>query len=466
MEKDKKYHAIILGKSFGAQLVALFLAKKRGLKVKLLEQKNHMESFSSFYDTEGRFLMDRDWEPILGFFSSSSEEIFLRSLGIYEDFSSTFLPPSPALQLISPQRRIDCSYPLHRMNWEEEYLKKKNHIEQLWGAYYASSHSSKQCFSKFVQKHKLDEEWISWGVLQLFLYGNWGGKSIPMAWMKNYTKEVEKGLYFLKGGKDFLKKRILDELAKYKVIPEKVDRPISILYEKGSVCGVELAEKKYFSNWIVGGESAKDFTSHIPKRYQLPPLLEEKERRTPKAWRFYFAIHVPKEVIPEGMGNHFCFHLPSASHGEKEFFQVLRSSFLSYKGHPPEKEVLLIRLIFPFSQESLHPLFLSSSMKRVLRRLKNILPFLTEENISIHLMPKRKKECASSFSTLEQIPNELLLYEWEIGKERAWEWDWEKYGLPGLALCSKDSTLDGGFLGELQNSIKISEKISHFYSSS
>ena len=450
MKAEKEYHALVLGKDLGAYLLALHLVQ-HGLRVKILEPNTNSISHSAFastYDKEGTFLGDASWEPILGFYPNAPEEKFLRSLGLYEEFSSFFCSPQVApVQILSTKKRIDCSYPIHRINWEEEYPEKKDLIQKLWGAFYAHSASSSTYFSSLVRNYGLDEEWMSWGASQLFLYGDSLGQPVPLSSIGQYVANAEKGLYFLKGGRGFVRILLLDALARYRVIPEKIHMDhLSILYKRGVMCGVELGNRSLFSPWVIGAMEAEAFLSHIPKRYHFAPIKEQRKKRIPKAFRFHFSFSLPVEYLPEGIGSHFCFHLPEAIRWEDYFFQVLRASS-AYKGLPLEKEVFLVRLILPYSSQSLQEASLLKAIRRSMNRLKEIFPSM-EASSTPYFSP---------IASLEDIPPEQLLYEYRDHWKGLWNWDWENYGLRGFALCSRDAAR--GFLGEVRGSMEIAEKI-------
>ena len=445
-DKNEEYQALVLGSEPGGYFLALSLLRQ-GLRVKILEPSSH--AFFSGQHKKISSLEESAWEPILGFSTAAPEEEFLRNLGLYKNFSSLFYSPRVALQVISPRKRINCSYPFHLMNWEEEYPEKKDKILNLWGNFQASNPSSKASFLSMVRKHDLDEEWMSWGASQLFLYGSTLDSSIPLAPIRRYSQLAENGMHFLKGGKEFFRELLLHVLSEHGVVPEKIHtNSISILEKKGVLCGVAIGERKIFTPWLVGAMGAEDFLSYIPKRYHFTPIMEQSEKRHPKAFRFCFSISLPKECLPEALGSHFCFHDPKESRLEDHFFQVLQSSFL-YRELDPKKELLQLRIIVPYSPESLEKDFLLKAAKRAIHRLQEIFPFMKSIS-SLKLNPP---------SSLKDIAREQILYEYDNGVESFWDWDWENYGLSSFALCARDSDQGMGFLGEVRSAMELSKKI-------
>jgi hypothetical protein len=188
----------------------------------------------------------------------------------------------------------------------------------------------------------------------------------------------------------------------------------------------------------------------VPEKFRHSSLAEAVKRIQPRFWRFSFTMLVPEDSLPEGMGS----HLVIAPEEGAEFLQLQVFPKDVYGGIPARHRALVVRTLVPFEPATLSETYVGRHMKRTLARVRKVMPFCRETFISPD--PDRLGEDPAfdryyRFKSLDHIPPVYLAYESGLspGLDQREFLDWSRFGLPGLAICSRDVLPLLGTTGEM-----------------
>ena len=110
------------------------------------------------------------------------------------------------------------------------------------------------------------------------------------------------------------------------------------------------------------------------------------------------------------------------------------------------------------------PRAISVALKVALHRVERLIPFLQEQPFSMYPDPRNLEsdpvfQKYYRFPDPSHIPGSLLVYEKAFGDRRDTlsSLDWTSFGLPGLALCSRDIRPLEGVFGEILSAMELLE---------
>lgn len=463
MQVNDEYDLIVIGNQLAGYFLATAAAQE-GMRVLVIEAKPRLSAV--FERPTGNFLTDMHWEPFIGLETGDPEDGFLQRLGLYQDVDELFPKMNPSLQMISPSGRVDISYPIHSMQneWEREFPRSSDSLCQLGARIQAGAGSGSRSFGSMVEQLGLEAHWSQIGDIQAPLYGAVSPDDIRVGLVREYMSNATKSVRYSIGGRDSMKEILVSRL---KWFGGRVKRDAwveEIVFEKGSLAGVLLSSFEGFvrSRMVVGNTSSRKFLELLPPESRPDALERVVKAMNPRYWRFNFTVQIPEAVVPEGMGNHVCYHESDADLDEGQFLQVFVLPRGSYSGVLPGKRILLVRTLLPIMSKAIQPEYLSVTMKRAMRRLETFIPFISESDMTIVPDPKnihsdRVFHSYFNFDTVDDIPHDLLVYgstadeTCSLGVQS----DWSQFGVGGLALCSRDVRPALGLMGEIRTAMEV-----------
>jgi phytoene dehydrogenase-like protein len=456
MQVKGTYDLIVVGD----QLSGLFLAAgaaQLGKRVLVLEGNS---TPTVLYEVpSGRLMGDLLVEPVIGLQDGSKVDKFLKSLGLYQELNDLFPRHDPALQIVSDRLRFDFEYDLARLREtaHREFPLPEAKLEAFCRALTAQS-VSKKSFSDVIADIPLPVEWENFGWLQTMLFGAMAPGALPYAAYKEVIELAARGIRYPVGGRSALKERLLGRILVFGGSIKKSTWVEEIVFERGRLSGVLLSSYEGFvrSPIVVGAMGAKTFYELVPKKYRPKALAAAVERIQPCHWRMSFTLLVPDGLIPEGMGSHVAvvdFDGPLAA---ERFLHINVFGKEVYGGIPAGHKALVVRILVPYEEQSLTLRYQERLLKRALKRLGEVMPFLRDQALALFPDPSRLEQDLVyqkfyHFKGLEFIPSALLAYESTLtpGYDNREFLDWKSYGLEGLLLCSRDIRPLLGFTGEV-----------------
>ncbi len=464
MRVNDEYDLIVIGNQLAGYFLATAAAQE-GMRVLVIEAQPRLSAV--FERPSGNFLTDMQWEPFIGLDSGDPEDDFLRQLGLYQEMDELFPRISPSLQMISPAGRVDFTYPIHSMQteWEREYPRAAGALCQLGARIQAGAGSSRsKSFGSMVEQLGLEAHWSQIGDVQAPLYGAVSPDNIRVPLVREYMANATKSVRYSVGGRDSLKEILVSRL---KWFGGRVKRDAwveEIVFERGRLAGVLLSSFEGFvrSRMVVGNTSARKFLALLPQEPRPDALERSVKAMSPRYWRFNFTVQIPESAVPEGMGEHVCYHESDADLDEGQFMQVFVLPRGSYSGVSSRRRILLVRTLIPIMEKSVQPDYLSVTIKRALRRLQTFIPFVVEADSTIVPDPKNIKEdkvyqSYFKFDSVNSIPHDLLVYGKTADETCALgvPSDWSRFGVEGLALCSRDVRPALGLMGEIRTAMEV-----------
>ncbi|HEY8278354.1 MAG TPA: hypothetical protein VIH99_01940 [Bdellovibrionota bacterium] len=462
MRVDEAYDLIVIGD----QLSGLFLAAgaaQRGMKVLVLEESSFPTVL--FEVPSGRFLADFMAEPAIGFGEGSPVDAFLKSLGLYQEIDQLFPRHEPPVQLVSPGLRLDFPYVSQELNAALEWDTRipKGSRESL-GRLLSGEVVSKKSFIDVVNELGLPVGFESLGALQPLLYGS----SLPARLSYSDYREIHqccaRGVRFPIGGRGALKERLLARIQAFGGSLRRDSRVEELVFERKRLAGVLLSSYEGFvrSHRVVGAMAAPTFVRLVPPDRRPRQLDEAVAKARPRAWKLGFTLLVPEAVLPEGMGSHVALFDPETELENDGFLQLQVFPKDTYAGIPPRHRAVLGRMLVPFEPDTLTPKAMSTLLKRALGRVRELIPFLDEQPFAFFPDPDNLEKDPVyqrffRFQDLSYIPGSLLVYERGFGdlQHPSTFLDWSSFGLPGLALCSRDIRPLHGLLGEVMSAMEL-----------
>lgn len=456
---------MVIGNQLGGYCLAA-AAAQQGKNVLLIEAKARESAV--FSRPQGDFLTDFQWEPILGLGPGSPADKFLRDLGVYQEIPEIFPEFQPAVQLVSPDGRVDLNYPFSKADaeWEREFPTSAPGLRELGKKLVDGAGGGN--LPRLVEASGLDPQWAQIGDLQLALYGSALPENVSLDLMRYYVKNAASGVRYSVGGKDALKEILTSRLKWY---GGKVKRDAwveEIIFERGRLSGALLSSFEGFvrSKMIVGNTDARSFLGLLPEKHRPDALVREVEALTPRYWRFTFTVKVPENIVPEGMGNHVCYHELDAAFGEGQMLQVFVLPQGAYSGIRAGHKILLVRTLLPLDPKTVRPEFIAVTIRRCLRQLENFVPFIDSKECVVIPDPANLGtdwvyRNYLGFSSIDAIPRDLLVYGSTSDPTcmSGVAADWSRFGLKGLALCSRDVAPSLGVLGEFETSMRLLDQV-------
>jgi hypothetical protein len=458
---EQEYDLIVIGD----QLSGLFLAAgaaQRGQKVLVLEESSATSVF--FEAPSGRLLGDFMVEPVVGLVGGSPVDVFLRSLGLYQELDQLFPLHDPALQILGPDFRLDFPYDAQKIPdaVRRELPFAGPGLSKLTRML-AGETVSKRSFRQVVEDSELPVGFEGLGLLQAALYGSISPNSIPYPDYCQLLKHCSSGVRYAIGGRDALKQRLLGRIQTFGGKIRRATRVEQIVFERRRLGGVLLSSYEGFvrSKRVAGALAARTFFELLPPEMRSKRLEEEVNRIRPVAWRLAFTLLVPEAVIPEGMGSHLVLwdgELPFSGDG---FIQLQAFQKDIYGGIPARHVAIAGRVLQPLDHGSLGKQAISRLLKQVLLRIEELMPFLKGCPFQISPDPERleKDPVFQHYFQCEdpaELSSALLVYdETSSGFEPGSFLNWAKFGLEGLALCSRDIRPQIGLFGEIQSAMDL-----------
>ncbi|RZA07823.1 MAG: hypothetical protein EOP11_06640 [Proteobacteria bacterium] len=453
MQVSGAYDLIVIGD----QLSGLFLAAgaaQMGLRVLVLEESS--VATVSFEAPSGRLLGDFLAEPFIGLQDGSAPDTFLKSLGLYQAIDDLFPKHEPALQVVGRRMRLDFSYDPAELNKNlaKEFSREPARLRGLQRLLPGLS-PEKSSFAGAVEEAGLEVNEERWGWLQSALYGSIADPALSYSAYKEILSLAARSVRYPLGGRSALRERLQARVKVYGGTIKRATRVDEIVFEKGKLAGVLLSSFEGFvrAPLVAGALGARTFFHLVPEEYRPAALRNAVAHVHPRFWRLSFTLLVPDASIPEGMGSHV------ALFGEEAGDQPLQLQVFpkaAYAGIPPGHQAIVVRALVPFEPETLGELAVSRALKRAMGRLKEVMPYLAEREFLIAPDPARIATDAAynryfRFKDLDFIPPSYLAFDAvmaeELGQNRYL--DWSRFGLPGLALCSRDIYPLFGGTGEI-----------------
>lgn len=434
----------------GDQLSGLFLAAgagQMGQKVLVLQDSN--VPTVSYEQPSGRFLGDFASEPVIGLQEGSAADAFLKSLGLYQNLDEVFPRHNPPMQVAGKKFRFDFSYEPNCLSAElaREFPGRAGLARLLSG-----EQIEKGGFRQAVGKAGLSVDFEVFGALQAAAYGAMAPSDISYPGYKEILALASRSVRYPLGGRSALTEHLMGRIRAFGGAIKKNTRVDEIVFERGRLAGVLLSSYEGFvrSSMVVGAMGTGTFFHLIPKEYQNSTLREAVNRIHPRYWRFSFTLLLPEDALPEGMGSHL-----TLADGP-DFLQVQVFPNGVYGGIPARHRAVVVRTLVPYEHASLAEKYLQRHLKKSLLRLKAVMPFIQEMPIHISPDPENLSQDAAfqryyRFKDVDYIPPVYLVYENGLSPalDQREFLDWSRFGLPGLAICSRDVYPLFGTTGEI-----------------
>lgn len=462
MQVKNQYDLIVVGDQLSGLLLAAGAAQS-GKRVLVLEGS---PSSTVLYEVpSGKFLGDLVAEPVLGLHEGSKADNFLKNVGLYQSLSDIFPLHENPLQVLHSNYRLDFSYELEALkeNAKREWDMPAE-IQDKFCRLLTGNIVSKKDISQLVSEIPLGVEWEPLCFLQSALFGAASPESFPYHAYKELVKLASHGVRFSLGGRSAIKERLLSRVLIYGGSVKRGTWVEEIVFEKKRLAGVLLSSYEGFvrSPMVIGAMGANTFLSLIPNDLKQKNLVNRFAKIHPKFWRLSFTILVPEDLIPEGMGSHLAYVPENRSLSEDNFLQVQTFAKEVYGGIPIAHKALVVRVLVPHEEESLQPKAISRILKRSMQNLEKIIPFIAGKNLSISPDPNNLEQDSVyqkyfHFKSLEHIPPSLLVYDSSLSVDfdNREYMDWSKYGLDGLAICSRDIRPLLGLTGEVFSAMDL-----------
>lgn len=467
MQVGESYDVIVIGNQLSGYLLAA-AAAERGKRVLVIESQ--VRESALFEKPSGDFMLDLHWEPLIGLAKGGEEDAFLRRLGVYAELTDVLPELDPPLQFISPRSRVDFSYRAEDglAEWTREFPEEAGRIHDLQTKIIAQAGGGHRRVLDLVEQVGLSPSWAGLADLQSPLYGSLVPGESRVGLANFYLTNAAKSVRFLIGGKDAFREILIARLKGYGGKVKRDARVEEIVFEGGRLVGALLSSFEGFvrSPVVIGNMNASSLLGLVPERLRAPSLANEVAALTPRYWRFNFSVRVPESVIPEGMGQHVCYHEPESDLGNGRMLQVFALPRGSYSGIAKGEKILLVRTLLPFEERTLRPEFLGVTMRRCLKVLEQFIPFISGNAMKIVPDPFDTANDPIyrnfyKFNSLGEIPIDLLVYGSSadgIGLNGVGT-DWGKHGLGGVRLCARDVSPAQGIIGDIRTAMTVLNEI-------
>jgi hypothetical protein len=449
MQLRDSYDLIVIGD----QLSGFFLAAgaaQEGKRVLVLEESSSSHLLHEI--PSGRFLGDFACEPFLGLQSGSAIDLFLKSLGLYQNLDDLFPAHLPPLQFVDDAVRMDFSYQPESLKAEifREFSTQQEEISRLIAGLVLENGS----FPAAVQKLGLPVSYEKFGWLQAALVGSICDRQLPYPQYKKILQMAALGLRFPMGGRDALKERLQSRIQIHEGRIRRNTRVEEIVFEKGRLAGVLLSSYEGFirSPMVIGAMASENFFALVPKQLQSNKVSNWQLAKKPTHWRLQFCLTVQENSLPEGLGTHVCIPL------DDTILQLQTFPREIYGGLPANQRTINVRVLIPYRETEITTTAIARTMKRALQRISHFCPFLKVEKVSPDPSDLAKDPIFQryyQFPGLEHIPPLYLVYDSSSFSSSVDLLDGEKFGISGLGLCSRDIYPLLGSTGEILAAMEL-----------
>ncbi|MGZ3693960.1 MAG: hypothetical protein ACXWQO_07140 [Bdellovibrionota bacterium] len=466
MQLRDSYDLIVIGNQLGGLFLAAGAAQA-GRRVLVLEESSVP---TVLYEVpSGKLLGDFAAEPVIGLAAGTPLDLFLQSLGLYQNIDEVFPFHEPGLQIVAPRLRLDFNYnpaSLQRQLRRELPLTRAQ-VDGL-ARVLSGLDPSRGTFAEQITKLQLPVAYEQYGTMQSALYGSMAPNRISVTAYHDLMQFGARGVRFPIGGHSGLKERLLSRILVSGGTVKRATKVEEIVFERGRLTGVLLSSYEGFvrSPRVVGSLDAETFLNLIPNSRRPKRLLEKVQAMKPRFWRLSFTLLVPETLLPEGMGSHVALVDPAQGLEQENFLQLQIFRKDVYGGIPAGHVAVIVRALMPFAEETIHARYIARVLKRSLQKLTELMPFLRERTFSVS--PDADKLESDSvfqryyrFESLADVPDILRVYENGLSSspDMPGSIDWKEFGLEGLALCSRDIRPFHGLVGEISTAMDLLDSI-------
>lgn len=451
MQVKEHYDLIVIGD----QLSGLFLAAgaaQAGKSVLVLEES--ALAAVAWDIGSGKLQGDFFAEPLIGLSHGNELDLFFRSLGLYQDHEEIFPAHDPGLQVVGKGFRGDFVFDAMDEHLAREFpLPQRAAVAALLGG-----GAGKGSFSRAVAQAGLPVDFELFGWMQAALYGSVTPRDISYESYKAIAALAAESVRYVVGGRSALKERLLARVMAFGGSVKRATRVEEIVFERGRLSGVLLSSYEGFvrSSMVVGAMGARTFLHLVPDEHRPSRLAAAVQGLQPRFWRMSVSLVVAEESLPEGLGSHSVVMDLAAG----EFVQLQLFPASAYRGIPERHRLLVARSLVPFQAETLGERAVAREIRLCLARVEAVAPFLRERDLQVVPDPARLREDPIfpryySFASADHIPPISISYE-EALSPSPWQndfLDWSRFGLPGLALCSRDIYPLLGLAGEARAAV-------------
>lgn len=231
-----------------------------------------------------------------------------------------------------------------------------------------------------------------------------------------------------------------------------------IFINQGKMAGVQLTHRGNMISAPAGAlgcglERMVELVTDSGSRWAQPSKLGV----TPSGWRFTISLEVRKEAVPQGIERRLVWKEASSPVLEIEVVNPEEYGLRS-----PDRSLIFLRCVLPFTQESLGVEYLRKTAARMLRRASELFPYL-EEHV-IRIFPDFRKTLPSEkeneliqkiyhFAVPSLIPQNLRVYSSPGVGSRS--------GIEGLFVTSDESFPELGSLGGTVAALEAVAWLSH-----
>lgn len=442
MPVKDSYDLIVIGDQLSGLLLAAGAAA-RGQRVLVLQESSVPPAQ---YAEDGSFLGDSLTEPVIGLQEGSQADLFLRSLELYEKLPDLFRRHEPALQVVGEKFRLDLTYEPGGLERETKREFGVSDLHRLLDG----SIVQKGSFHDAVTATGVPVDFGFFGWMQATAFGSVASQDLAYPAYKDLIQFASRGVRYPVGGRAALQERLFARIAAFGGTVRRATRVEEIVFERGKLAGVLLSSYEGFvrSRNVVGAMGAKTFLHLVPEALRPSRLLEAVHTLQPRFWRFSFTLVIPERSIPEGIGSHVV-----VKDGE-HFVQLQLFPDDAYPGIPAGHRAVVVRTLVPFVPSSLTAQSRLRHFKRSLAQVEKVFPFLREAPFRLSPDLENGEDpvfLRYQFQSLDHIPPVYLTYENALsGASDQREFlDWSRFGLRGLALCSRDVYPLFGLTGEI-----------------
>ena len=464
MQVKGSYDLVVVGD----QLAGLFLAAgaaQKGWKVLVLEGNVTPSVLHEI--PSGRFLGDLIAEPLVGLDPNGKVDKFLRELGLYQEIDELFPRHELNQQLITDKFRIIFQETQEKL---EKELRENSSLssEQIvaLSKLLTGTGNSKTKISELAKQYGLPVDVECIASLWPSIYGSMAPGDLTLGQYRTVLDEMKKGVRFPLGGRTALKERLLSKISIFGGTIRKMAWVEEIVFEYGRLTGVMLSTYEGFvkSPRVVGAMGANSFLQLIPQKMKPEFLEKSLENISSRYWRMNFCLVLPEEVLPEGLHTNSILMELGEDLAEERFLHLQVFGKEMFGGIPPDHKALIVRLLVPFEDKSLQRKYLVKLIQKALVKLEKLIPFLKTQPYT--LTPNIHDfendlifEKFYNWTDLNFVPPILRVHEQTITEnlENVDFLNWSRFGLDGLALCSRGIRPMLGLYGEMEAAIDLLE---------
>lgn len=451
MQVQSSYDLIVIGDQISGFFTAAAAAQE-GWRVLLIE--GHSVPSANYEIPSGRFLGELHPEVILGLQEGSPVNRFFKKLGLYDTSDSFFERYVPGLQFVSKKHRLELGAINENLNSDliREIGLEPSAANGL-AKYLQGKAVTTESFAAGIERMQLPVYWEKLAKMSLATFGSIFPKDISYPKYKELIDATAMGTYFPKGGRSALKEHLISKIQVFGGMVKRGTWVEELVFEGKKLSGVVLSSFEGFvrAPMIVGAMGADTLMNLVPEKFRSAGLKKMVGSIEPNFWQFSFCLTVPELMVPKGMGPHFMFLDDLELQDESSHLQVQIFGKEVFRGIPPGHLAMNVRTLIPFQESARSPANLRRIILQSADRLQSVMPFLDLNQVLFSPNPNDiekdpiLKSCYS-FPSLLHIPPLMTVY---ATPESLQHLDWTKFGLPGIALCSRDLYPHLGSTGEV-----------------